>query len=54
MNTAAEKYIVPHKMIVVIVGDKSKIETGIKAMNLGEIKNLSIEDVLCKIPFVKD
>jgi zinc protease len=54
VNAAAEKYIVPDKMIVVVVGDKTKIEDGIKALNLGEIKNLSIEDVLGKVPVVED
>ncbi|MEJ2615264.1 MAG: pitrilysin family protein [Ignavibacteriaceae bacterium] len=54
VNAAAEKYIVPDKMIVVVVGDKTKIEDSIKALNLGEIKNLSIEDVLGKIPAVED
>jgi zinc protease len=50
VNAAAKKYIVPEKMIVVVVGDKSKIEAGIKALNLGEIKNYTIEDMLGKIP----
>lgn len=50
VNNAAKKYIVPDKMIVVVVGDKTKIEAGIKKLNLGEVKNLSIEDVLGKIP----
>ncbi len=49
-NAAAKKYIVPDQMIVVVVGDKAKVEEGIKALNLGEIKNLSIEDVLGKVP----
>ena len=54
INSAAEKYIVPDKMIVVVVGDKTKIEDGIKALNLGEIKNLSIEDVMGEVPIIKD
>jgi zinc protease len=54
VHAAAEKYIVPDKMIVIIVGDRTKIEDGIKALNLGEINNLSIEDVLGKIPSVED
>lgn len=49
-NAVAKKYIVPDKMIVVVVGDKAKIEEGIKALNLGEIKNLTIDDVLGKVP----
>jgi len=54
VNAAAEKYILPDKMIAVVVGDKTKIEDGLKALNLGEIKNLSIEDVLGKVPVVED
>lgn len=54
VNSAANKYIVPEEMIVVIVGDKSKIEEGIKQLNLGEIKNLKIEDVLGKIPVLEN
>ncbi len=49
-NNTAKKYIVPDQMIVVVVGDKAKIEEGIKKLNLGELKNLSIEDVLGKVP----
>lgn len=50
VTSAAKKYIVPSQMVVVVVGDKAKIEEGIKALNLGEIKNLSIEDVLGAVP----
>ena len=52
VNQAAQKYILPDQMIVVVVGDKAKIEEGIKKLNLGEIKNLSVEDVLGKIPMI--
>jgi hypothetical protein len=37
-------------MLVVVVGDRSKIEPGIRQLNLGEIKLLTIEDVLGKKP----
>lgn len=50
VTSAAGKFVVPEKMIVVVVGDKAKIEEGTKALNLGEIKNLSIEDVLGAVP----
>jgi len=49
---AAKKYIVPDQMIIVVVGDRSKIEEGIRRLNLGEIKNLSVTDVLGAIPEV--
>lgn len=53
VNSSAVKYIIPEKMIVVVVGDKSKIEESIKSLNLGTIKNLSIEDVLGKMPVIE-
>lgn len=54
VNNAAKKYIVPDKMIVVVVGDKSKIEDGIKQLNLGEVINLKVEDVLGKLPVIEN
>ncbi len=54
VNTAAKKYIVPEEMIVVVLGDKSKIENGIKELNLGELKNLKVEDILGKVPVIED
>ena len=53
VTVAANKYVVPDKMIIVVVGDKSKIEEGIKALNLGEIKNLSVEEVMGKVPLLE-
>lgn len=50
VNAAAKKYVVPDQVIVVVVGDKAKVEEGIKKLNLGEVKNLTIEDVLGKVP----
>lgn len=50
VNVAAKKYIVPDQMIVVVVGDKAKIEEGIKKLNLGELRNLTIDDVLGEVP----
>ncbi len=54
VNHVAKKYIVPEKMAIVIVGDREKIEPGLKALNFGEIRNYSIEDVLGKIPDLSD
>lgn len=50
VTSAANKFVVPDKMIVVVVGDRAKIEEGIKKLNLGEIKNMTIEDVLGAVP----
>ena len=37
VKRAADKYIVPDRLIVVIVGDRTAIEAGVKAMNLGPL-----------------
>jgi zinc protease len=50
VKAAANQFIVPDNMLVVVVGDRSKIEAGIRQLNLGEIKLLTIEDVLGKKP----
>lgn len=50
VKKAAEKYIIPDEMIVVVVGDSAKIEEGINSLNLGEIKKYTVEDILGKIP----
>jgi zinc protease len=38
MKTAAEKLVHPDKLVWVVVGDRSKIESGIKELNFGEVK----------------
>lgn len=54
VSNAAKKYIVPDQMIVVVVGDKAKIEEGMRKLNLGEIKNLTIKDVLGEMPKIDE
>lgn len=46
----ARKYIDPKKIAVVVVGDKKKIEKGVRDLNLGNIKVMTIGDVLGKPP----
>jgi predicted Zn-dependent peptidase len=46
IERAAERYIQPDKFAVVIVGDRKMIEPGIKALNLGPIKTVEIDDVM--------
>ncbi len=43
VEAVAQKYINPDKMVIAIVGDVSKIEPGIKELNLGEIVHLDAE-----------
>lgn len=42
----AKKYIDPANMAIVVVGDKKQVEIGVKALKLGPLTNLSVEDVL--------
>lgn len=46
----AKNYIRTDNLVIVVVGDKAKIEEKIKGLNLGEIKYMSIEDVLGPVP----
>jgi len=45
VQRVARKYIQPDRFVVVVVGDRKVIEPGIRALNLGEIKTLAIDDV---------
>jgi zinc protease len=46
VQRAAERYIQPDKFAIVIVGDRKVIEPGIKALNLGPIETIDIDDVM--------
>jgi zinc protease len=50
VEAMAKKHIDPNNMLIVIVGDREKIEESINKQNLGKAKVLSIEDVLGKKP----
>ncbi|HKB13824.1 MAG TPA: pitrilysin family protein [Vicinamibacterales bacterium] len=41
----AQKYLHPDRMAVVVVGDVKTIEPGIRALNLGPIKTMTIDEV---------
>ncbi|HVF56616.1 MAG TPA: pitrilysin family protein [Pyrinomonadaceae bacterium] len=43
VNASAQKYAVPGKATLLLVGDRSKIEPGIRELNLGEIVILDAE-----------
>ena len=53
VQRVARKYIQPDRVVVVVVGDRKVIEPGIRALNLGEIKTLAIDDVFGPAPVVK-
>jgi predicted Zn-dependent peptidase len=46
VEKAAGRYIQPDKFAVVIVGDRKVVEAGIRALNLGPIEILSVEQAL--------
>ena len=45
VQRVAQKYIQPGKFAVVVVGDQKAIEPGIRALNLGPIKVMTIDEV---------
>ena len=45
VQRVAQKYIVPDRFAVVVVGDLKTIEAPVRALNLGSIKVLTIDDV---------
>lgn len=53
VQRVAKKYIDPEKVAIILVGDRAKIEKGVRALNLGPIELLTIEQVLGKAPQVE-
>jgi zinc protease len=45
VQRVAQKYILPSQAAVVVVGDRKTIEPGIRALNLGQIKIMTVDDV---------
>jgi hypothetical protein len=43
---ASMTYIQPQRFLVVVVGDRKTIEPGIRALNLGMVRTMSIQEVL--------
>jgi zinc protease len=52
VQRVAKQYIQPSRLAVVVVGDRRVIEPGIRALNLGTIRVLSIDDVFGPAPVV--
>ena len=49
VRRVAQKYIVPENVLVIVVGDSDKILEGVRELELGDIVELTIEDVLGKL-----
>ncbi|HYM24143.1 MAG TPA: hypothetical protein VEU08_13080, partial [Vicinamibacterales bacterium] len=45
VQRVAQKYIQPDRFAIVVVGDLKSIEGPIRALNLGSVKTLTIDDV---------
>jgi zinc protease len=43
---AAAAHIVPDKLAVVVVGDRRQIEAGIRALNLGPVRVVGVDEVV--------
>jgi len=52
IQTAAEATIDPSRIALVVVGDRSKVEAPLRALNLGTVRNLTVEDVMGPAPKV--
>jgi zinc protease len=45
VQRVARSYVVPGKSAVVVVGDRKTIEPGIRALNPGPIKSMTIDEL---------
>ena len=52
VQRVAQKYVQPTRFAVLVVGDRKVIEPGIKTLNLGDIKIMTIDDVFGPAPTV--
>ena len=53
VQRVAQKYIVPGKFAVVIAGDRAAIEAGIRELNIGPIKIVTVDEVFGPAPVLK-
>ncbi len=49
VQRVAKKYIDPDRVAIIVVGDRAKVESGVRALNLGDVKLLTVDDVLGKV-----
>lgn len=52
VRRVANQYIDPNRVVIILVGDKSKIEAGVRALKLGPVRTLTIDEVLGPAPVV--
>jgi predicted Zn-dependent peptidase len=52
LQKAARAAIDPKRLAVVVVGDRAKVEAPLRALNLGPLRVLSVDDVMGKAPTI--
>jgi predicted Zn-dependent peptidase len=52
VRRVARRYVTPDRMTVVVVGDRAKVEEGVRGLKLGTLEIRSIVDVLGPVPVV--
>ena len=52
VQRVAREHVDPDRIAIVLVGDRSKIEAGVRALKLGPIETMNVEQVLGPIPVV--
>jgi zinc protease len=50
VSRVTAQYIDPKSVAVVVVGDRKKIEAGIRALNLGPVRIFTVDQVLGRAP----
>jgi hypothetical protein len=53
VRRVADQYIQPTRFTVVVVGDRNAIEPGIRALNLGTIKAMTIDEIFGAAPSIR-
>ncbi len=53
VKRAAGCYVDPERVAIVILGDRENIEPGVRALGLGPVATLTIENVLGPVPVVQ-
>jgi predicted Zn-dependent peptidase len=53
LRQAARATIDPKRVALVVVGDRAKVEAPLRALRLGELRNLSVDDVMGKPPTIE-
>jgi len=52
LQKAARAAIEPKRLAIVVVGDRAKVEAPLRALNLGPLRVLSVDDVMGKAPTI--